>query len=327
MLLLGPLLLLSLLGTIKGEGSHFENNENNIGVFVNKVSSCNLNHDTNNILCINREYETVIQYHRARDITMCDYHYCITFKDDLQKYTCTGYVWLLIGGMMDTYINPLTSNKHNTMFTGNKSRDFTKIGTAYDGYNVLTDRFEQNVENAESQPVEKVKCDGVHGTCVIFYDGTEKCFGGQGYVFHNEFHSLLLGIVVPGAIGLILYGVTTPCRSSVIVSVVIVPLINFLCSFMILFKAENFIVKVYIFLLASVCGIILSYLTVHFVVLCFRRLRGNPQRVNFDEAEKQQFVIGSDGGDDDDGSSGGDIENDGGDDDDNKMTEIELQRI
>lgn len=249
--------------------SSYEDNNTNVGVYVNHVSSCNLNHPTGNMLCINRDYESVIQYHDVRGATFCPYHYCVTFRTDENKLTCTGYVYLKMSGTMDEYLNPLTPNVSNEKFTGDPDDDYIKIGTAFLGYNVLVDRFEQSVETAVDKAIVAVECLEPYSTCIVYGDGEKECFGAKDVVFNEFIESALLGLVVPGALSFTLYiisgGLYKACLTNPCFSVITIPMIVAICCALILFVASDFIVKVFPFIIASLFGIISGFLLARFI--------------------------------------------------------------
>lgn len=261
-MMISAILFALLMGVVSG--SSYEDNSTNVGVYVNHVSSCNLNHVTGNMLCINRDYESVIQYHDVREATFCPYHYCVLFRTDEEKVTCTGYVYLKMSGSMDEYLNPLTPNVSNEKFTGDPDNDYIKINTAFLGYNVLVDRFEQSVETSVGKPIRKVTCMDPYSTCIEHGDGSSECFGAKDVVFHGFIESALLGLVVPGALAFAVYiiggGLYKGCLINPCFSVITIPLFVAVCCALILFVASDFIVKMFPFIIASLFGIILGFL-------------------------------------------------------------------
>lgn len=320
-------------------GSKYEDNQTNVGVYANHISSCNLNHYNGNMLCINRDYESVIQYHDVASATFCPYHYCVTFRTTPEKLACTGYVYVQMSGTMSDEINPLTPNKSNTHFTGNPDDDYINVGYMFEGFNVLIDRFEQSVETDMGLPIVDIQCEEPQTTCVSLADGTLSCFGGKGLVYHDFITSAILGIVVPGAMSFVCYmileNVKYKCAKNWCVTKLFTPILIEVCCMLILFVASDFIVKVLPFLLASLLGILFGNLTCELVVTCFiiwkRQLTGRVQseygsgssssgmlkNSNSDKQKQRHFEIG--GADDDD--------DDNQDDSDDGMTEIELGQI
>lgn len=310
--------------------SNYEDNSTNVGVYVNHISACNLNHDTGNMLCLNRMFESVIQYHDVRDTAFCPFHYCVLFGGERNKVTCTGYVYLKMSGSMDEYLNPLTPNKDNEKFTGDPKNDYVKVGTAFLNYNVLIDRFEQSVETSVDSEIQKVTCAEPYSTCLEYSDGSNPtCFGAQEVVFHTMVESALLGLVVPGSLAFLMYALSgafyKSCLTNPCFSVITIPLLVAICCVLILFVGSDFIVKVFPFLFASIFGVILGFLCTKSMYgaldLCKRQWAG---RVGDSygaggETETSQFVIGSDGASDDDDEDDQEVTN--------KVTEIELNKV
>ena len=242
----------------------YEDNATNVGVYANRISSCNLNHYNGNMLCINRDYESVIQYHDVDSVTFCPYHYCVRFRTQPNMLACTGYVYLKMSSGMGEYINPLTPDHDNIGFTGNPSDEYIKIGSSFEGYNILIDRFEQSVETEMEKPITGVQCEDPVATCISLSDGTEKCFGGTGLMFNDVFVSVILGLIVPGALSFTCYIILSFVKHRFArngcVTKILVPLIVESSCMLILFVASNFIVKVLPFLIASLVGIFTGHI-------------------------------------------------------------------
>lgn len=243
-------------------GIETDQNITHVGVFLNKVSSCNYNRYTSNLLCANQEYNTLIQYHNVDKVYMCDYHYCVTFYDEPNRFSCSGYVFKLLGGNMDTYLNPLTPNTKAVEYQVNKE-NVRKINTVFEGYNVLVDRFEQNVQTGNYN-FTSLECRDPYSTCILHQDGSETCFGAIGNTFHGQKASLGLGVVIPCIIATVLYLISFSCLKRYCLGnyccvLLFVPLFVTVTSYLILFQAERFIVKTDAYLLGSMFGIIFGY--------------------------------------------------------------------
>jgi hypothetical protein len=247
----------------------YEDNNTNVGVYVNHISSCNVNHGNGNMLCINRDYESVIQYHDVDTATFCPYHYCVTFRTTPGKLACTGYVYLKMSGSMNEEINPLTPNITNTGFTGNPTDDYVKIGKTFEGFNILIDRFEQSVETYTGKPISDVQCKKSQTTCISYNDGSSECFGSNDLIYHGELSSILLGVLVTAAISFGCYSLLTVFKNrytdNICVTMVFAPVFIEVCVFLILFVASDFIVKYMLFIFMSLIGIWVGFLINEFV--------------------------------------------------------------
>lgn len=279
----------------------YEDNATNVGVYANHNSACNLNHESNNMLCINKEFESVIQYHDVKSIAMCPYHYCVTFYNDPNKLACTGYVYLKMDTTDIGHINPLTPNISNEGFTGNPSEDYIPIGTSFEGYNIAIDRFEQSVETTFSGEIDKVLCEDQTITCVTLTDGKQECFGGVGLVFHSTLESLLLGLVVPFSMSFVVYIILgsfkCACASNACITTLLVPLFVAICCMLILFVASDFIVKIFGFLFASLVGIAFGKVGSDICYSIIYRF-GKKVHTENDNGEDVRFVIEGDEDDD-----------------------------
>lgn len=293
-----------LLSTVVA--SSIENNETNVGVFVNHLSSCNLNHVTGNMLCINQDFNTVIQYHDVKQVAMCPYHYCVLFNNEVE-YSCTGYVLTLIGGKMDHHLNPLTPNNSLVGFTGNPDDDHVVVGTMFLGFNVLINFFEQDVDNHVTNPIDSIKCMDPYSTHISYKDGSEEMFGAYDIKFRGMIPSLLIGVVIHCSISFTLYIFTfsfIKCgRDSTFMNLCLNPLITFLCCILILFVAEDFVVKVYPFIISSIFGIVIGYILASILfnsILYCRRKKKSFDDVRIQNEEQTRFVISEDNDDDTD---------------------------
>lgn len=311
-----------LLGLSRGIDT--DENITNVGVFLNKVSSCNYNHLTANLLCANQEYNTLIQYHNVDKVYMCDYHYCVTFFDEPNKFSCSGYVFKLLGGNMNTYLNPLTPNPNLDEYHVNKD-NVRQIGKVFEGYNVLIDRFEQNVQTEHSE-FGSLKCENPYSTCIIHKNGSKNCFGAYNMTFHGQSSSLMFGVIIPGILATIMYlfaFIVTKkfCIGNYFCIMLGVPVFVTVCSYLILFEAEHFIVKTYVYLIGSIFGIIFGYVIANALV----RIRGyfKVSKVDDDQdaGEEDKFII--EGSDDEENV---DVENLQKKDGSGTITEIELSQ-
>lgn len=300
-----------------------ENNETNVGVFVNHLSSCNLNHETGNMLCINQDFNTVIQYHDVKQVAMCPYHYCVLFEGN-KEYSCTGYIWTLVGGKMNTHLNPLTPNTSYVGFTGNPSDEHIYVGRTFLGYNIIINYFEQNVDNHSPKAIDSITCFEPYSTKVMYQDGTNDIFGAHDIKFRGMFESLLLGVIIHTTMSFAMYIFAfsfCKCgRSSTAINLCLIPLVTFLSCYMILFVAERFVVKILEFIISSIFGIVFGYILASIafnsITYC---IRNNKTQNRVDAEEATQFVITSDEDPED-----RDIKHDSQDTEGVQMTEIDL---
>jgi hypothetical protein len=308
----------------------YEDNETNVGVYSNHISSCNWNHNTDNMICINRDFESVIQFHGVALATFCPYHYCVTFENEVGKIACTGYVFSKISaGMGDgdsAAINPLTPDLSNDRFTGNPTDDYVNLRTSFEGNNIFIDRFEQSVETYFGDDIVEVQCKEPLTTCVSVAGGETTCFGGDGLTFHTFTESVVLGFFVPMSMAILIYlslacvkwRCRLGCAYNSCVTMVAVPLtVEVLCA-LILFVAPDFIVKVGAFITASVIGIVAGKLIVDVLVKFLmpptpkRSTRPSPERKGMLKKSSRvgdpRFHVGTDDDDEDELGSLAEIE-------------------
>lgn len=304
-------LIFILLASFKVVFAYNHINDTDIDVFVNNIASCNLNTKTRNMICINRSFQSIIEYHEVKDITMCKSHYCIQFLDFPHKIICNGYVYLKMGGDMLTYLNPLTPNEKNTGFTGSES-DVVEINHSLNGYNIQVVRYEQNVETVfdSDKFIDNISCHGHYATDVTFISSEKITFGLFGLIFHDPFTSFILGVVISSLVSFGLFLLVSIVRfgRSTFVSIIVVPTLSFICIYLILFVAEDFIVQIDTFVAGSVIGIVVGY-----IIRCIIDAWCST-KVAISDEEIEQSVILKDFT----------IEGDISDDDGNEMVEINL---
>jgi hypothetical protein len=303
--------LSTLLYTVSAAQQHV--NDTVVDVYVNQISSCSLNTETRNMFCIHRAYQDVVEYHEVRDVAMCENHYCVTFSDNMSRMVCSGYVYLLVDGMMDDYRNPLTQFPHT--FKG-KTR---QVKTSLNGYNIRIDRFDENVETIYQDNIDSVVCHGKYATHVSLSEYKSYAFGLLDITYRSDFESFVLGIVVCGSIALVLYIclACTKCFDSFFSNIFVVPILVMGLFYVILFVAKHFIVKIGSFGFGTVIGIFGAYL----IKRAYKK-RKNNKRVNVIDTEREQLTRG--GFENDSDSEEGDFENNRKR--DSNVVEIELSK-
>lgn len=295
--------LVAFLGHI--EASVVENNETNVRVFVNHLSSCNLNHGTGNMLCINQDFNTVIQYHDVKQVAMCPYHYCVLFNNRMQ-YSCTGYVLTLMGGNFQHHLNPLTPNTSYVGFTGNPDGDVVEIKTIFLGYNIWINVFEQNVDNYATKEISSIRCMDPYSTHLTYKDGEVEMFGAHGIVFRGFVESLLVGVVIHCSIAFALYFLLFMSfkNNNTVCNLFVVPLITFLSCYMILFVGVEFVAKIFPFIVSSIFGVIIGYILASIMFNTVRYCKKKRAEGQVTVEESTQFVIEEDNDDSDDKGDG-----------------------
>lgn len=259
-------------------------NDTVVDVYVNQISSCSLNTETRNMFCIHRAYQDVVEYHNVRDVAMCENHYCVTFSDNMSRMVCSGYVYLLMDGMMNDYKNPLSQFPH--AFKG-KTRS---IKTTLNGYNIRIDRFDENVETTyQNNSIDSVVCRNKYATQLLLSDYTTQTFGLMHIKYRNDFESFVLGVVVCGPIAITMYIslAVTKCFDSFFSNVFVIPLLVMVICYVILFVAKHFIVKIVSFGFGTVMGIFCAYLLKRYY-----NIRKSKKRVAVVDAESEQLTHG-----------------------------------
>ena len=333
------LILLSIM-TSTVHGSSYENNKTNIGVYANHISSCNLDHKFGDMLCINRDYESVIQYHDVKSTVFCPYHYCVTFRTEGSNLACTGYSYLKMSGSMSDIINPLSPNNSALEFTGEGDAENVKVGTSFEGYNVLIDYFRQSVETEYDTDIIDVQCgeDSKLITCVYMSDGKSDCFGAVDEHFNDFITSVILGVAVPGSLSFACYlllwalGKKYNCANNGCITTLLTPIIVEICCMLILFVAADFIVKILPFLVASLIGIWVGKVLSDVVTGCFvawsRQLAGRVgDEDNYGSGERTGMLRNSNKDKGSKGESRFVIGDDDSDEVEDGMTEIELGSV
>lgn len=267
-------------------------NITNVGVYLNKISSCNFNSQTGNLLCASQEFETLIQYHNVKYIKMCDYHYCIKFENDDKTLSCSGYVLKPIGGNMDTLINPLSPFDR---LLYKDSSNVHKIDKKFMGYNIKIDSFIQNVQTTFEDSILDIECKLPHSTCIRFENKKDlQCFGSEGLTFYDSSTSIVWGIFIPTSFAFLLYSISySLCfekfSSNHFVIFILIPVLVFTSSLILLFWVERFIVKEYVFFIGNIFGIILGHQISRLLVFTINRFK-QKSPVTIQNAEEKKSL-------------------------------------
>lgn len=291
--IVGPALSSSDVSVTTSDGT---TEESGVEVVGNEIVSCNLNTDTGNMLCANRGYDTIIQYHNVRQLMMCEYHYCVTFTDDEDVLTCSGYVYKSNAVGSSKLYNPLTPWGSDSDSSTRADGTVVELGTPFNGYNILVDLFENAVHSDFSTEVSNISCFEKYSTCVTFSNGSETCFGPLEITFLNWIQSSLVGVAMMGSIAFF-YSFGGICISERLVKnpcaiVVLIPFLVCCCSFLILFVGESVIVQVSSFILFSTYGIALAYLLASPFVSLVGKLRKARMARRMDyESEATSFPL------------------------------------
>jgi hypothetical protein len=318
-----------------------EDNKTHVGVYVNHISSCNFNHNTLEVICVNDAHDTLIQYSNVKAIAMCDYHYCMRFHGDDHKVICTGYTWT---HGRHAY-NPLTTPDASATSTTSNSTELRSAFEAVDvgdwflGWNIQVDQFVQNYASLYDNEVKAVVCGPEpYTTCVVTEsNGTDvkSCAGMVGVTLRDQVGSLFLGVnllaLISGVQYVPLRYLFPVLRESLVFNMVVVPCFSVVLSMVLLVVAQNFVVKMAMFLIGAFLGVTGGYILSEVALRMTMCLVGD-NRVSAEaeaestsmlRSEPSKFVIEDNGGDEEGG--GGDLEDvdlgDGGE------TTIELGQI
>ena len=297
-----------------------ENNKTNTAVYVNHISSCNYNRNTLELVCVNEGMNTLVQYNNVKMVTMCEYHFCLVFRNNPSKILCNGYQWSHNKKIYD----PLTTNLAvNVTNYGENKRE---INEWFLGYNILTNYFIQNEVSLYNGTIESVICDANgYSTCVTVKSPTGElksaCGGLNGLNLRDQITSFIYGI----NISLLISGVqyigfryfSSRLRESIILNNIVIPCISLVISFIILSVIQSILVKTAMFVIGSFVGIVVGYIVSEFflrLLSCLgpkvkiesdeeitqevRMMSGqNYDKGEFDDKAPRKFVIG--GSDDD----------------------------
>jgi hypothetical protein len=235
-----------------------DNGSPNLSVSMTYISSCMLNTDTANAVCMIRGSVGITQYHDVRSMVGCEYHYCMTFREDRLKLVCGGFVWTNAAGTSSTSpLSPAGTHVRNDSMS-------VTVDEQFDGYNVGVSYLERGVTTWFGRAIESVTCEGPHGTCVYLQDATKICFGyGSDDKFYGDLISFELGAGVNLALTVPIYLVARFCFARAfrynVFRFGFLPLVCFLVTLSVMFFSTGLIVKVYPFLIGSVfCVLVVS---------------------------------------------------------------------
>jgi hypothetical protein len=237
-----------------------EDNRTHVGVYVNHISSCNFNHNTLEVICVNDARDALVQYNNVDSIAMCDYHFCVTFRSDTRKVVCSGYTWT--HGSHE--YNPLVTPAADTYGT----LDAVPVNDWFLGYNIKVDSFVQNLASHYDGPVQSVICGPEpYSTCVtVNVNGTdvEACAGMLGVRLTDEVHSLILGINLLALISGLQYVpmryLWSALRYSTVFNMIVVPTLSVVLGVLLLVASQNFVVKMAMFIIGAFLGVAAGYM-------------------------------------------------------------------
>lgn len=246
-------------------GSVVENNRTNTGVYVNHISSCNFNHNTLEVVCVNSEHETLVQYNNVNRLAMCEYHFCLTFRDKSSDVLCSGYQWSHGKHSYDPLTTPLAAN-HSFDYPGYQSMT---VEEWFLGYNIMVEFFVQNKVSIYDGQVNQVNC-GTDGytSCVSFVDsnGTEhtSCGGLVDLHMRDPIGSFLLGINMLAMISGFQYipvrYLFISLRESLVMNTLVIPCLSIVIAFVLVSVAQSMLVKTAMFIIGAFIGIVVGYI-------------------------------------------------------------------
>lgn len=241
---------------------------------VNHVAACT--RDNTDMLCTTRDYDMNTQYHHIRNVSFCDYHYCVTTSESEHELVCSGYVYTINGLRL---INPLTPNETLSIFAKNTD-NYVYIDTIFRAYNVLLDSYRQNVKSTFKKPIENVYCpaDNGYATCVEFNDGTKQCFGATYLKFFNLIESVAIGFGIQSSIAIAFYIIVQSIKLKPIpkafVDVFIVPLLVLITAIIIVYRTEKIVVKIFLYILGAFIGVVFANISTNCIFnRCYSKVK------------------------------------------------------
>lgn len=280
----------------------FDEAQNPIVLFGN-ATSCTYNTDTSVALCSSKQSSKNVQYTHVRNITMCSYHHCLLYDDQLNTLSCSGYIFALydIFQTKVSYLNPLTPIADRVGFHAEQT-DVIWVKTLFRGTNLFIETFEQNIEStwADSRSIEYVTCREPFGTCIKFTDEVDDvCFGGYSYAgnMYEAFSSALLGISFSTAFAFVLFhfAYLFHCDQFTIYSrfmtmYIILPLLVLIICTLASLQHRKWIVTLVPWGLGSMLGVLFGYGLAIFLMLLYSRA-AQRQRVRvFNDGSNERLV-------------------------------------
>lgn len=264
--------------------------------YYNELSACNHNIETGNVLCINNKHGgDNIQYHGVSDVIMCDYHYCIMYGDESDEFTCSGYVYNMLG-IYSRIFNPLSPN-----ISMNEFGTHVPVGKPFNGYNIVIKTFDQDVRTTVTKQIESIDCYKDYGTIVIYDDSNMEKFGIIDVNILNDVETLAVGFVINCMVSVLLYSLLLLCRTNKYTF----PVTFIVTLSCVIIELSTLVVKVYPFLLSATIGFIVGSWIVSFLYEKFCHVSVVSPNEIFDVQESSQFVIEEEGDSD---ASGDNIE-------------------
>jgi len=252
-------------------GSVVENNRTNTGVYVNHTSSCNFNHNTLEVICVNSEQETLVQYNNVNRLAMCEFHFCLTFRNNPTDVLCSGYQWSHGKHFYDPLTTPLAAN-YSFDYPGYQS---IKVEEWFLGYNIMVDTFVQNKVSIYDGSIIHLNCGETgYTSCVSFVDtnGTEhtSCGGLVDVNMRDPVGSFLLGINMLALISGFQYipvrYLFTSLRESLVMNTLIIPCLSIVAAFVLVSITQSFLVKTAMYVIGAFVGTVVGYIFSEFAL-------------------------------------------------------------
>lgn len=246
-------------------GTVVENNKTNIGVYVNQISSCNFNHNTLEVLCVNSGVDSLMQYSNVEKLAMCEYNYCLTFRNDPSNVICSGYVWSHRSHVYDPLVTP------GAAIVDSSSAQNYSVNQWFLGYNVMVDSFVQNRKSTYEGEVKALFCGepGEYVSCVSVEDTngtiTSYCGGMVDVTLRDQLSSFLLGITVLFLISGLQYVplryAFVSIRENMVVNMLAIPAVSLSIAVILVTVTQSMLVKSTVFILGAFIGIMIGYMT------------------------------------------------------------------
>ncbi len=271
-------------------GNFVENNKTNTAVYVNHISSCNYNRNTLELVCVNEGVNTLVQYNNVKLVTMCEYHFCLVFRNSPSKILCNGYQWSHNKKNYDPLTTPIALN------VTNHGEHTIEINEWFLGYNILTNDFVQNKVSIYNGTIESVICDANgYSTCVSVMSPTGElksaCSGLNGLNLRDQVTSFIYGInillLISGVQYIGLRYFFTNLRESIVLNNLVIPCISLVISFIILSVTQSILVKTAMFVIGSFVGIVVGYIVSEFFLRLLSCL-GQQNKIETDEEMAQE---------------------------------------
>lgn len=287
--------LLFLIPVVLANPTIIEEEKTHVGAYVNSISACNFNHNTIEVICVNKDSNNLVQYNGVKELVMCDYSYCVRVDTMPNSIICSGYVWSQVSNIY----NPLLPGAGQVGDARHDLQGYQLLedGSWFLGYNIKTDSFVQNVVTTYNGTLQEAFCGVEPNTMCIKHSQngvtTKHCSGMVGVSLVDQFTSFLIGFFCTVAFSSVLYTLArytfSALRESTVFNLLVSPAVSLAFGIYVLLAAKNIAVKMNVYSIGIILGVAAGYIISELLLRLFDVFKRR-STVNGSVAESESMV-------------------------------------